>query len=82
MAGPDYTSGNLTIIVTFDEDDSSQGNTIAFVVVDPRLNNVHKVVSATGYNHYSLTRWYDDNAGVARLRNGSTAADLRAAFGL
>ncbi len=78
-AGPDYRSGNLTIIVTFDEDDSSQGNQVPLVVIDPHLS--HTVVSGT-FNHYSLTRWLDDNAGVARLRNAATAPDLRAAFGL
>lgn len=81
MNGPDYTSGNLTIIVTFDEDDGSSGNLVAFAVIDPRLLNVHKVVS-TSTNHYALTRWYDDNAGVSRLGNAATAIDLRTAFGL
>lgn len=80
MNGPDYTSGNLTIIVTFDEDDGSQGNLVAFKVIDPNLLNVHKVVS-TSTNHYALTRWFDDNAGVPRLRNAATAFDLRGAFG-
>ena len=79
MAGPDYTSGNLTIIVTFDEDDSSQGNKVQFVAIDPRLS--HVVVNGA-FNHYSLTRWLDDNAGVPLLRNASSAPDLRAAFGL
>jgi acid phosphatase len=79
MAGPDYTSGNLTIIVTFDEDDSTAGNNIAFVVIDPRLHG--KVVS-TAANHYSLTRWLDDNVGATALRNAATAPDLKAAFGI
>jgi hypothetical protein len=79
MAGPDYASGNLTIIVTFDEDDSSHGNNVQFVVINPRLS--HVVVNGT-FNHYSLTRWLDDNAGVSLLRNASSAPDLRAAFGL
>jgi hypothetical protein len=81
MAGPDYKSGKLTIVVTFDEDDSSAGNNVAFVVVDPRLSNTHKLVS-TSSTHYSLTRWYDQNVGAAPLRSASTAADLKAAFGL
>jgi hypothetical protein len=81
MAGPDYTSGNLTIIVTFDEDDSTQGNHVLFVVIDPRLKGTGKLVTGT-FNHYALTRWLDDNAGAARLRNAATAPDLRAAFGL
>jgi hypothetical protein len=37
MAGQDYTSGDLTILITFDEDDSSADNNVAFVVIDPRL---------------------------------------------
>jgi acid phosphatase len=79
MAGPDYLAGRLTVIITFDEDDSSQGNKVAFVVIDPRLHGAN--VSGT-FNHYSLTRWLDDNAGVAPLRNAASAPDLQAAFGL
>ena len=79
MAGSDYTSGNLTIIVTFDEDDSASGNNVAFVVIDPRLNS--KTVAGAA-NHYSLTRWLDANVGAASLRNAATAPDLKTAFGL
>jgi acid phosphatase len=79
MAGPDYTSGKLTIIITFDEDDSSAGNNVAFVVIDPRLNG--KTVTPAA-NHYSLTGWLDANAGVSPLRNAVTAPDLKSAFGL
>jgi phosphatidylinositol-3-phosphatase len=79
MAGPDYTAGNLTIIITFDEDDSSAGNNVAFVVIDPRLSG--KVVSSAA-NHYSLTRWLDANVGAPLLRSAATAFDLKAAFGL
>ena len=78
-AGPDYQSGDLTIIITFDEDDGSQNNTVAFIAIDPRLSA--KTVTGT-FNHYSLTKWLDDNAGVSELRNATTAPDLRAAFGL
>lgn len=53
MAGSDYTSGRLTIIITFDEDDSSQGNKVPFVVPDPHVAG--KFVTAT-FNHHSLTR--------------------------
>ncbi len=77
--GSDFRSGHLTVVVTFDEDDSSQGNQVPLVVIDPRLS--HAVVTGT-FNHYSLTRWLDQNAGVALLRKASSAADLRAAFGL
>jgi hypothetical protein len=53
MAGPHYTSGRVTIIITFDEDDSSQGNKVPFVVIDPHVAG--KSVTAT-FNHHSLTR--------------------------
>ncbi len=79
MAGPDYGSGNLTIIVVFDEDDNSASNHVAFVAIDPRLHSVQ--VTGT-FNHYALARWMEDNAGVSRLRNAATAGDLRGAFGL
>jgi acid phosphatase len=79
MAGPDYRSGNLTILITFDEDDGSQGNDVALVAIDPRLSG--KTVTGR-FSHYSLTKWLDDNAGVPELRNAGSAPDLRAAFGL
>jgi acid phosphatase len=79
MSGPDYKAGNLTIVITFDEDDSSASNNVPFVVIDPRLSG--KTVS-TAANHYSLTRWLDENAGVSLLRNAATASDLKSAFGL
>ena len=79
MAGPDYTSGHLTIIIVSDEDDSSAANNVAFTVVSPKLSGVSV---ATVANHYSLTRWLDDNAGVAYLGGASGAVDLKAAFGL
>ncbi len=79
MAGPDFRSGHLTVIITFDEDDSSEGNQVPFVVIDPRLS--HVVVNGT-FNHYALTRWLEENAGVSLLRNAVSAPDLRSAFGL
>ena len=78
MAGPDYRSGNLTILITFDEG-SSASNNIAFVAIDPRL---HGVTVIGTYDHYSLERWMASIAGVPPLRNAATAADLKTAFGL
>lgn len=79
MAGPDYKHGRLTIVITFDEDDHSASNSVAFVVIDPRLSGKKVTLAA---NHYSLTRWLDANAGTAYLRKASTAARLKSAFGL
>jgi acid phosphatase len=78
-AGPDWRGGRLTIVITFDEDDYSAANRVAFVVLDPRLSHV---VVRRACNHYCLTRWLDENAGVRLLRNAAFAADLRAAFHL
>jgi phosphatidylinositol-3-phosphatase len=79
IAGPDFRAGRLTVVITFDEDDSSAGNKVAFVVMDPRL---HGKVVAGKFSHYSLTRWIDSVAGLPLLRNAAHAGDLRRAFGL
>ena len=79
QAGPDYQAGRLSIVITFDEDDGSQSNHVPFIVIDPRLHG--KTVTGS-YNHYSLTKWLDDNAGVPELNNAASAPDLQAAFGL
>lgn len=44
MAGPDYKSGELLIVVTWDEDDKQSGNHIDMVLIHPSLE--HKVVTA------------------------------------
>jgi acid phosphatase len=79
QAGPDYTSGRLTIIIVTDEDDSSAGNNVAFTVVHKGLSG--KVVTGI-YTHYGLTRWLEENAGVPLQNNAVGAADIKSAFGL
>ncbi|HST48288.1 DUF7594 domain-containing protein [Jatrophihabitans sp.] len=81
MAGPDYTSGRLAIVITADEDDSHSGNVVLTAVIHRSLDGAHKVVS-TPLNHYSLLRLYDQVLGVPLLRKAATAPDLAAAFGL
>jgi len=78
-AGSDWRYGRLTIVITFDEDDYSAANKVAFVVLDPRLS--HTVVRRA-CDHYCLTRWLDENARVRLLRHAASAPDLRAAFHL
>lgn len=80
MTGSDWTSGHLTIIVTFDEGSGSNPDNVLFAVINPRLSSV--TVNGTGFNHYSLTKWLDDNAGLPELNNAVSAPDLKAAFGL
>jgi acid phosphatase len=81
MAGPDYTSGHLAIIVTFDENDGSGGNTVMTVVLTPGLDGAHRVVT-TNLTHYSLSRYFSQVTGTTPLRNAATAPDFKAAFGL
>ena len=79
MAGPDYRAGRLAIVITFDENDGSDPNTVLTTVVSP---NTSHVVSATPYTHYSWTRLADEIAAIPLLRSASTAPSLRPAFHL
>lgn len=78
MGGPDYQSGKLAIVVTFDEGIGTS-QTIPFVLVSP--NQSHRVVTSA-FNHYALCRLYDDILGVSPLGSAAGAPGLRAAFGL
>jgi hypothetical protein len=78
MAGPDYQDGKLAIVVTFDEGIGANQN-IPFVVVHPSLSGV---VVPQAFDHYGLTRMYDDVLGVAPLNAAATHPGLRDAFGL
>ena len=81
LASDDFTSGRLVIVVTADEDDATVGNKnkVLTVVLWAGLNG-----KVTNYylTHYSLTKYYAQVLGVTPLRNGATAPDMQAAFGL
>src|SRR4051794_35981843 len=79
LAGPDWKSGHLAVILTADEDDSSQSNTVLTTVIHPS-QNAHVVTVAL--NHYSLTRFLEDVAHAPYLQGAATAADMKSAFGL
>lgn len=79
IAGPDFTSGRLAIVVTADEDDYTRVNKVLTVVLAKGLE--HKVVSIP-LTHYSLTRFIDQVAGARPLRGAAKATPLGAAFGL
>ncbi len=81
MAGPDFRSGRLAIVVTADEDDrSSSRNRVLTVIISRSVS--HQVVTKT-LTHYSLTRLYNT---VCRegsfLGKAATARSMRTAFGL
>lgn len=78
LAGPDWRSGRLALVVTFDETEGgSADNTVLTVVAAP---SVHARVSTEAYTHYSWTRWMSDLAGRAPLRHAATARSLAHGF--
>ncbi len=79
MAGPDYQSGRLAIVVTFDEDDDSGPNTVLTTVVAP---NIMHVRSGETFTHYSLSRYLAELSGTSPLGAAASAPSLRPAFGL
>ena len=79
FAGPDWKSGHLAVVLTADEDDSSQANTVLTVVIHPSQKG--HVVS-TPLSHYSLTRLAEDVVGAPHQNGAATAGDAAKAFGL
>lgn len=82
VAGPDYQSGRLTIAVVYDEGSGSGTNSTSIVpaiFLSPFITPGR--TSGIQFTHYSLLAAAEDVAGVPRLGNAATAADLRAAFG-
>jgi len=79
LAGPDWASGHLAVVVTADEDDSHHGNKVLTVVMNPAVS--HEVVHAH-LDHYSLSRSYAEVAGVQPLGHARNAPSLLERFGL
>lgn len=80
LAGPDFTSGRLVVVVTADEDDRSAGNTVLTVVAS-RDMPAHQVVGSP-LTHLSLSRLYAEVLGFAPLRGAATSPSLADAFHL
>ena len=79
MAGPDWRSGRLAVVLTADEDDRRAGNRVLTVVAHPSLSHV---VVRTPLTHYSLTRLYAEVTGAPRLGQAEQAPSMASAFGL
>jgi acid phosphatase len=79
LAGPDFRTGHLAVVVTADEDDGRHGNRILTVVVHRSLH--HTVVRAP-LDHYSLSRAYADVGRIEPLGHAARAPSLLATFGL
>jgi hypothetical protein len=78
MAGPDYRSGHLAIIVSWDE--TGGGQEQAEIVVSPRTAGV---TVSTPMDHYARLRGLEDLFGLPYLGSAATAnPGYAAAFGL
>ena len=78
-ASPDWASGQLALVITADEDDHSQGNTVLTTVIHP---SQHGHIVTRALTHYSLTTLLTRVGHAACIANGCGAASLAAAFGL
>jgi hypothetical protein len=79
MSGLDFRAGRLAIVVTADEDDGSQDNTVLTVVVHP---SVRGAVVGTPLTQLSLSRLYTEVLGVPPLRDAASAPSMASAFDL
>jgi acid phosphatase len=79
MNGPDYRTGELVIIVTFDEDDRTADNLVLTTVITP---TVDRVVARAPLTHYSLSRYLAELGGTTPLEQAAEAASFATAFGL
>lgn len=77
--GPDWKSGRLAVVLTADEDDRSQGNTVLTVVIHP--SQKARVVTSP-LTHYSLTRLFEEVAGTRYLAGAASAPSMASAFRL
>jgi hypothetical protein len=79
LAGPDFRTGRLAVVVTFDEDDRRAHNKILTAVLH---KNLHGTSVRTRLDHLALSRSASGLAGRSGLRGARTAPDLLASFGL
>jgi phosphatidylinositol-3-phosphatase len=77
MSGPDWRSGRLAIVVTFDEGDPV--NRVPFVLIAPGVSGA---VMSRPAGHYSLTRLIDAVIGARPLRRAAGAPGIARPLGL
>jgi phosphatidylinositol-3-phosphatase len=78
-AGPDWKSGRLAVVITFDENDGVHPNTVLTTVAS---RSIRHRVSRDRYSHYSWTRLADQLIGAQPLRHARHARSLRVGFNL
>jgi hypothetical protein len=75
-----YQSGTTVVFLTWDEDDGGSGNHIATLVMAPQVPVGTRV--STSFTHYSMLRTTEELLGYPLLGSASSAASMRAPFGL
>jgi hypothetical protein len=78
LAGPDYRSGRLTVIITWDEGNSSD-NHIPTIVISPTTRHI---TSAARYTHCSTLRTVETLLRLPLLGCATTAPSMAASFRL
>jgi acid phosphatase len=79
LAGPDFKSGHLLVLVTFDEDDKHAGNRVLFVAINPSL---HSLVVGPRLDHLATSKAISTLVSAPPLRDAAKAPDLFALLGL
>jgi phosphatidylinositol-3-phosphatase len=81
LSSSEYQSGSTAVFVTWDEDNGSEGNRVATLVLSPATPVAAR--SATAFNHYSMLRTTEELLGIDTYLGGAaTAPSMRAPFGL
>ena len=79
LAGPNYTSGNTLVVVTWDEAEGSS-NRIPTIVIGPSVPV--GTVATQRFDHYALLRTTEDILGLPHLQAAASAPSMAGAFGL
>jgi acid phosphatase len=79
LAGPDWQSGRLAVVITFDEVEENATGTLLTTVVAPGLHAARVTVPL---DHYAWCRWMTDLVGAPPLRLAARAPSLGRAFHL
>jgi phosphatidylinositol-3-phosphatase len=80
LSSPEYQAGKTILYITWDEDDGTQSNQVATLVIAPSVKPGTR--SAMLFNHYSLLRTTEEQLGLGLLGNAANATSMRSAFGI
>jgi hypothetical protein len=80
FAAPDYSSGQLAVVLVWDEASGDSSNHVAAIVASK--HTAPGTRSGTRFNHYGLLRTTERILGWPLLGSAKTATSMRSAFGL